>query len=53
MLSIVVVENMYLDQIYVKVAFLYGDLEQMLYMEQPQGYVVLGNKFMVYMLKKI
>lgn len=35
-----------------KTTFLHGDLEEKLYMEQQQGYVVQGKKFMVSKLKK-
>jgi len=36
----------------VKSAFLYGTLDKELYMEQPQGFKVLGNKHKVLHLKK-
>ena len=36
----------------VKTAFLYGDLEAEIYMEQPEGYKVKGQENKVYQLKK-
>jgi len=36
----------------VKSTFLYGMLDEELYMEQPQGFKVLGNKHKVLCLKK-
>ena len=36
----------------VKTAFLYGDLNEDLYMEQPEGFVVKGQETKVYRLKK-
>ncbi|XXG79495.1 hypothetical protein AAC387_Pa09g0546 [Persea americana] len=47
-LSIVAVENLHLEQLDVKTAFLHGDLEEDIYMHQPQGYAVPGKKEMVY-----
>ena len=39
-LSLVVVEDLHLEQLDVKIAFLHGDLEEAIYMQQPQGYEV-------------
>jgi hypothetical protein len=36
----------------VKIVFLHGDLEEEIYMKQPEGYVVKGKKEMVCKLKK-
>ncbi|XP_020582673.1 uncharacterized protein LOC110026166 [Phalaenopsis equestris] len=52
MLSLVVVEDLHLEQMDVKTAFLRGDLEEELYMAQPQGYKVLGKIDLVCKLKK-
>jgi hypothetical protein len=36
----------------VKTKFLYGDLEEEIYMKQPEGFVVKGKKELVCKLKK-
>jgi hypothetical protein len=36
-LSLVVVEDLHLEQLDVKTTFLHGDLEEDIYMQQPQG----------------
>lgn len=52
MLSIVVVEDFHLEQLDVKIAFLHCDLEEDIYMHQPQRYIVEGQEKMVCKLKK-
>ena len=42
MLDVVIVENLELIQLDVKMAFLYGDLEQEIYMDQPKVFVASG-----------
>jgi hypothetical protein len=42
-LSLVVVEDLHLEQLDVKTIFLHGDLEEEIYMPQPQGYEVKGK----------
>ena len=51
-LSLVVVEDLHLEQLDVKTAFLHGDLEEEIYMQQPQGYEVKGKENLVCRLKK-
>jgi hypothetical protein len=36
----------------VNTKFLHGDLEEQIYMKQPEGFVVKGKKDLVYKLKK-
>ena len=52
LLSLVVQEDLELEQLDVKIACLHGDLTEEIYMNQPQGYiekgnVILKNPFMV------
>ena len=51
-LSIVVVEGLYLEQLDVKTAFLHGDLEEEIYMQQPNGFSMKGKENLVCKLKK-
>jgi hypothetical protein len=43
LLSIVAMHDYELEQLDVKTAFLYGELEEVIYMDQPEGFVVLGK----------
>jgi hypothetical protein len=52
MLFVVVAFDFEIEQMDVKTTFLYGDLEEEIYMKQPEGYVVKGNKELVCRLKK-
>ena len=51
-LSLVAIEYLHLEQLDVKMAFLHGDLEEEIYMQQPQGYEVKGKENLVCRLKK-
>jgi hypothetical protein len=52
-LSLVAVEDLHLEQLDVKTTFLHWDLEEDIYMQQPQGYEVKGKENLVCMLKNI
>ncbi|WJX14008.1 ABC-type xenobiotic transporter [Trifolium repens] len=52
MLSIVANEDLYLEQLDVKTAFLHGDLVEEIYMHQPEGFSERGKENMVCRLKK-
>jgi hypothetical protein len=51
-LSIVVAFYLEVEQMDVKTTFLHGDLEEEIYMKQPEGFVVKGKKELVCKLKK-
>ncbi|KAL3830794.1 hypothetical protein ACJIZ3_019596 [Penstemon smallii] len=51
-LSIVAIENLYLEQLDVKTAFLHGDLDEEIYMCQPEGFSETEKENMVCRLKK-
>jgi hypothetical protein len=51
-LSLVAIEDLHLEQLDVKTTFLHGDLEEEIYMQQPQGYEVKGKENLVCRLKK-
>ena len=51
-LSMVAVENLLLEQMDVKMAFLHGDLEEDIFMKQPEGYLSRGNAELVCKLRK-
>jgi hypothetical protein len=51
-LALVAHYDMALEQMDMKTAFLHGDLEDQIYMEQPKGFSQLGQEHLVYKLKK-
>ena len=51
-LSIVVVENLHMEQLDVKTAFLHGDLEEDIYMTQTEGFEMPGKENLVCKLHK-
>ena len=51
-LSLVAVQDLHLEQMDVKTTFLHGELEEEIYMHQPQGYETKGKEKMVCRLKK-
>ena len=52
LLGIVALHDFELEQMDVKTAFLNGELEEDMYMQQPEGFTVLGKEDCVCLLKK-
>jgi hypothetical protein len=52
LLDIVVMYDLELEQLDVKIAFLHADLEEEIYMDQLEGFIVFGKENCVYKLKK-
>jgi hypothetical protein len=52
LLALSALEDWEIEALDVKTAFLYGNLNEELYMEQPEGFVVKGQEKKVYRLKK-
>ena len=51
-LGMVAAENLHLEQLDVKTSFLHGDVEEDLYMIQPEGFTVQGQENLVCKLRK-
>ena len=45
-------QDLEVEQLDVKMTFLHGDLEEEIYMEQPEGFVELGKEHLMCRLKK-
>ena len=52
LLALVVQNNMHLEQLDVKTAFLHGNQEEQVFMSQPEGYIEKGNEENVCLLKR-
>jgi Reverse transcriptase (RNA-dependent DNA polymerase) len=52
LLSLVAMKNYEWEQLDVKTTFLHGDLEEQIYMQQPEGYRISGKENHVCLLKK-
>ncbi|WVZ96800.1 hypothetical protein U9M48_042391 [Paspalum notatum var. saurae] len=50
--GIVAMHNLEFEQLDVKTAFLHGDLEEEIYMDQPEGFIVPGKDNFICKLKK-
>ena len=44
--------NLEVEQLDMKTTFLHGDLEEKIYMQQPEGFEVKGKENLMYKLKK-
>ena len=51
-LRMVAAENLHIEQLDVKTSFLHGDLEEDIYMIQPEGFIVQGQENLVCKLRK-
>ena len=51
-LSLVAIEDLYLEQLDVETTFLHGDFDEEIYKAQPQGFAIKGKENVVCKLKK-
>ena len=51
-LGMVAAENLHLEQLDVKTTFLFGDLEEDIYMIQPEGFILQGQENLFCKLRK-
>jgi hypothetical protein len=51
-LSVAIAFDFGVEHVYVKTTFLHGDLEEEIYMNQPEGFVVKGKKELVCRMQK-
>ena len=52
LIAIASIHNLEIHQMDIKTAFLNGDLDEEIYMEQPEGFIVPGQEKKVYRLVK-
>ena len=52
LISLSVQQGLKLHQVDLTTAFLNGELEEVVYMKQPEGFVIPGKEHLVYKLKK-
>nr|GEX53361.1 zinc finger, CCHC-type [Tanacetum cinerariifolium] len=52
LLTLAAIHNLVIHQMNIKIAFLNGDLDEEVYMKQPEGFVMPGNEHKVYKLVK-
>ena len=50
--AIIALKNLDMIQLEIKIAFLYGDLQEEIYMTQPEGYFITGKEDYVCRLLK-
>ncbi len=50
--ALAALENWHMTALDVKTAFLYGQLDEEIYMEQPEGYKVKGQEYKVLRLRR-
>ena len=52
LLATAALENWDIEVLDIKTAFLYSDLDEEIYMQQPEGFIIKGQEHKVYKLKK-